>query len=209
MLKEVLGKIVTAVKWQMMGIPKEQYIMVIILIVGLVLCTYGIKQVGIIEERKLRKIRAIILFLGYSILVSFITLLRRIPGVQTNYYLIPFQNYLDSYGGINEKAILYSFLNIVLFIPYGMILSRITAEHRKNRRMIVIIGLFLSCFIEITQLFTRRGTFETEDLILNTTGAFVGTLLDEWLIKCQYWYMKRWRKKGFLVQQKSRNEKSR
>lgn len=207
-LKELPSKIITAVKWQLMGVPKEQYLIVILLIATLILGTYGIKRAGILEEVKVRTIQGIILLSGYLILVSFITLLRRTPGAQIHYVLIPFHNYFDPYGGVNQKVILYSFLNMLLFVPYGAIVAFLIKE-KSSKFRIMLTGFFLSGLIEITQFVTRRGTFETEDLIFNTVGTYLGVLCYDWIVMLTYWYKERTKRRRNDLASKKEKEKNR
>ena len=65
-------------------------------------------------------------------------------------------------------------LNIFLLMPWGFILPLLFKRFRDGRRTI-LAGLELSLFIELAQLFS--GHTDTDDLILNTFGAWIGYLL--------------------------------
>lgn len=58
--------------------------------------------------------------------------------------------------------------NIVLFIPLGFLVGGKRA---------IIIGLLLTIGIEITQYVFKLGYCEVDDVINNTIGVVVGTLL--------------------------------
>lgn len=60
-------------------------------------------------------------------------------------------------------------LNILLFVPFGLI-----AKMAFSKRIVCLMGLFISLFIEIIQLITGTGVFEISDLIHNTLGAIIG-----------------------------------
>lgn len=59
--------------------------------------------------------------------------------------------------------------NIALFIPFGFIIGG-----RKG----VAIGFILSCGIETTQYLTRLGYCELDDVLNNTIGALIGSLIN-------------------------------
>lgn len=59
-------------------------------------------------------------------------------------------------------------LNILLFIPLGLLLGR---------KQAIAIGLMLSAGIELTQFIFRLGYCELDDVLNNTIGAAIGSLL--------------------------------
>jgi glycopeptide antibiotics resistance protein len=61
--------------------------------------------------------------------------------------------------------------NIVVFIPFGWLLPRCISGRWKKGYSVFFIGLL---FLETLQLITRRGTFDVDDIILNSLGFFVG-----------------------------------
>ena len=66
-------------------------------------------------------------------------------------------------------------LNILLFIPFGFLISMIQNNFSKIK-YVCISGFALSLLIEISQLFNRRVT-DIHDLIFNTLGALCGFIL--------------------------------
>ncbi len=71
-------------------------------------------------------------------------------------------------------------LNILLFLPFGLIIGRIyTSKGIPFRKIIVnttLLGLALSFMIETSQLFLERST-SLFDLVSNTGGAALGVLV--------------------------------
>ncbi|HWZ27437.1 MAG TPA: VanZ family protein, partial [Gemmatimonadales bacterium] len=61
-------------------------------------------------------------------------------------------------------------LNVILFIPLGSVL-RLTGARRRTA---VLIGMFLSISIELTQAFIPGRDTTLGDVLSNTTGTFVG-----------------------------------
>lgn len=86
-----------------------------------------------------------------------------------SFYLLPFI-------GIGED-IRNSLLNILLFLPIGLLLPLASAKY-KNMRSIVLYGFSFSLFIELAQIFTYRLT-DINDLITNTLGAVLGFYLSK------------------------------
>ncbi len=68
------------------------------------------------------------------------------------------------------------FGNVLAFIPCGFLLSVIS---RRCRFFILntVIGLFISFLIECTQLLFRVGSFDVDDMILNTFGVYIGYII--------------------------------
>lgn len=67
--------------------------------------------------------------------------------------------------------------NILLFLPFG-ILSFLWLNQRKWNRIFIaiLLGLLLSIFVEILQLFTIDRTTSATDLISKSAGTFFGAL---------------------------------
>jgi glycopeptide antibiotics resistance protein len=94
-----------------------------------------------------------------------------------NYNIIPFHTikslvYHREYYN-TDTWVKNLFGNIVMFIPLGVF---IPALNRKLLRpsvflLVIILILFL---VESIQLLTRVGSFDIDDIILNTLGAMIG-----------------------------------
>lgn len=65
------------------------------------------------------------------------------------------------------------FNNIIMLLPWGLMLSFMSEKLRCFKR-IIMVGFGFSLCIETTQFFTRRGLFELDDLFHNTLGALIG-----------------------------------
>ena len=66
--------------------------------------------------------------------------------------------------------------NVVVFIPFGMFLPRLFTRCR-NILLTMLLSLEFSLAIEITQLLSRVGRFDVDDLLLNTIGGIMGCIL--------------------------------
>jgi glycopeptide antibiotics resistance protein len=78
-----------------------------------------------------------------------------------------------------------SILNILLFIPLGMLLYIQFRNYKASKGIIIsaVIGGLVSLCVECTQLITGRGFFETADLLTNTFGSLLGAVLAALFIK--------------------------
>lgn len=66
--------------------------------------------------------------------------------------------------------------NVAGFIPFGMILPVIWRKTDSFFR-IMLLGFEFSLCVEIIQLVWKVGSFDVDDLILNTLGSVIGYLL--------------------------------
>lgn len=87
--------------------------------------------------------------------------------------IMPFWNYLDIWNQVDYPADLIEvLLNIALFVPIGLLLGGLGFKTKK----ILLSGICLSGIIEVSQFAFCKGLCETDDLIHNTLGAFLGYL---------------------------------
>lgn len=77
--------------------------------------------------------------------------------------LLPFSRTIDPVGYV---------LNIVLFVPFGMLMPMLGAGWDKLGR-VAAAGLVFSLLIELSQLLNLRST-DVDDLVMNTLGAVLG-----------------------------------
>ena len=136
------------------------------------LCVYLNKKKGVVISKA--AIRTIVVFTVYILAVyhftsagTFYEGLRyqlKIQNDQLNF--IPFSNDIDFVG---------YFLNIVLFVPLGILVPLVWKKMNKLT-YILGTGLGFSLLIEVSQLLNNRRT-DIDDLIMNTVGAMVGFAL--------------------------------
>lgn len=89
----------------------------------------------------------------------------------------PFHSIGTIIKNIKESGIKGNFLgNIMIFIPFGILLSTLFGAKRKWYWP-VIAGFCFSLFIETIQLITAKGYFDPDDVMLNTVGTVIGYLL--------------------------------
>ena len=114
----------------------------------------------------------------FVLIITFVireTMTLRIPGSR-NVILTPFREF-DLF--LHEPTHLFwfmqIFLNILLFIPFGLMLPMIITKFR-NPLMTSMTGLLFSGAIETMQYITGRGLTEVDDVINNTIGTMIGYL---------------------------------
>ena len=117
-------------------------------------------------------------FFFYIIAVLFLTLLSREDAAFGQANLIPLEQvvlwmkrYYQAYGlGRMFSPLFGLYLNVLLFIPFGFLL-------RLPPWKSLMIGFLFSLAIEIAQLISGLGMFETDDLLTNTLGTWIGTVI--------------------------------
>ena len=65
--------------------------------------------------------------------------------------------------------------NIVIFVPYGFFISM--ASRARGFFKTLFFSMGLSLCVEVTQLFTRVGSFDVDDILLNTIGGVIGYIV--------------------------------
>lgn len=67
------------------------------------------------------------------------------------------------------------FGNILIFVPYGFFISM--AAVRRGFFKTLFLSFGLSLCVETVQLFTRVGSFDVDDILLNTIGGVLGYIV--------------------------------
>ena len=94
-----------------------------------------------------------------------------------NYNLIPFRSMSTQIKRITQWWALKNLLgNIIPFIPFGFLLP-ITYKKFSSTIRVFFTGLASILLIEIFQFFTKLGTFDVDDIILNMIGIVCGYLM--------------------------------
>ncbi|SEK29029.1 VanZ family protein [Paenibacillus sp. OK003] len=113
-----------------------------------------------------------VLIMGNLLFVS-----GRTPGMNYQYNLVPLETIKPLLFEKNryhtEAWVKNLFGNIVMFIPLGIWIPWLFRRCRTFLPFTGIVVLLLLA-VEITQLITRVGSFDVDDIILNTVGAWIG-----------------------------------
>lgn len=102
------------------------------------------------------------------------------------YNLVPFKEIMRYIHRFEAFGFLRVFINlagnILAFIPFGFLFPLC---FKKKRRMITTLlsGLLFVVLIEFLQVVTRVGCYDVDDIILNMTGIFIGSLFYAYSVK--------------------------
>ena len=146
-----------------------------------------------LKDSKKRNMFVRIMFVVYAIAMAYFLFFRHSFNVGGTYWehismninIVPFytikQNlYLilkQSNPYLVPHAIINLLGNIIGFIPFGILLPLLLKRARTFKRFFfyAISGIVL---IELIQLFTLRGSFDIDDLILNMLGSLIGYMIN-------------------------------
>lgn len=133
-----------------------------------------------VDERQKLMVAALTLYC--CLILSFLVFGRHATGV-FKYQLIPFWSYrwMVIYPNVIEAAI----MNILIYIPFGIMIPVFT----KNYRKAIGIGILISLTVNFLQLVTTVGSFEFDDIFHNTLGVIIGCVCCHYIRK-YYWKQK-------------------
>lgn len=90
--------------------------------------------------------------------------------------LVPFKTIMGYLGRWSSFAVINLFGNIITFVPLGFFLPLFWQRMRSFKWFLPCCALII-CTVELTQLFTLRGSCDIDDLILNLMGISIGFVL--------------------------------
>ena len=98
------------------------------------------------------------------------------------YNLVPFREirrFLIYYHQLGVMTVMVNVLgNVVVFVPLGILLPAICSGKAKRMRLpFVVIIAAVSFIVELIQLVAKVGTFDVDDIILNTVGGILGVVI--------------------------------
>lgn len=138
------------------------------------------------SRQHIKKIRALgkILFVLYLIFLLYFLIFSDWYGrtgvlQEYSYNLVLFKEikrfiiYRETLGAFAVFTNLFG--NILIFVPYGFFISMASKSRGLSKTFVYSFGLSLC--VEIFQLFSKVGSFDVDDLLLNTTGGIVGYIL--------------------------------
>lgn len=133
-------------------------------------------------KRKWNRKRIVItlLFVLYIIMLLFMVLLMDRSGKDEYQYNLVLFDEIKRYFRYRRQVGNWIFLknilgNVVGFIPMGAFWPYVFPK-MKNPVLVVLICFEWSLVIECTQLFFRTGSYDVDDLLLNTSGGLIGYL---------------------------------
>ena len=66
--------------------------------------------------------------------------------------------------------------NVIAFMPFGFLLPPLM-NYKTNWFVTTIWAFLFSLFVETIQLFFRLGSFDVDDMLLNTIGGLLGYII--------------------------------
>ena len=136
-------------------------------------------------NKKENKLVLWVCFLAYLLLLGYVLFygswFGREDHAEYRYNLTLFQEIGRYYGvGIRTGSWMLFWLNVIgnicVFMPLGMFLPKLF-QRCKNVFFVIVLSLELSLVVEVIQLVSRVGSFDVDDLLLNTIGGMLGYLV--------------------------------
>lgn len=124
-------------------------------------------------KRVYRYIAGVLFLLLWGYILIKITLLSRTPSPYASYNLKLFWCLEEAWKLKNSDDWYFIVGNMLLFIPYGMVVP-LAFDRMRKLKWTVLSGVVLSSVIEVIQLVFHRGLFEFDDIFNNTVGVLLG-----------------------------------
>lgn len=134
--------------------------------------------IGAVNEKRKKRGRKVVPVISssclciYIIVLLMITFFSRESDSGARYMDL----HLGSTWGINKRNNAFVVENVLLFIPYGILMPWAFQSARGILKSI-LIGLFSSLLVELLQLVTGRGYFQLDDILTNVAGYLIGSLI--------------------------------
>lgn len=133
------------------------------------------------HKMRLSNLLAGIVIALYGSIMLQLTLVCRESGSRIGIELDLFHGLTGPDNDFHWLMLAYVVLNCMMFIPYGFALSLFSGINERKAGMqctlVLLISLATSLLIETTQLLTKRGYYEVQDLFFNTIGGGLGWVL--------------------------------
>lgn len=147
------------------------------------------------QKKKRRAAAVLLFFIYFAVLFYFLffseSMGRTFSERTYHYNLVPFREikrFITYYKVLGLGAVLLNIAgNIAAFVPFGIFLPVFS---RRCRRFwyTALYSMELSLFVELLQLVTKVGSFDVDDLLLNTIGGIIGYIL--YRLGMLYWEKK-------------------
>lgn len=108
----------------------------------------------------------------YVMLLLTVTVIHRTNTIGNGYNFLPFWSYIEAIREGRNDLAAEMIMNVVIFIPLGVLLGLAFKDIKWKRAFIVSFGL--SFCIETLQLLFNRGFAEFDDLFHNVLGSLLG-----------------------------------
>ncbi len=115
--------------------------------------------------------------LGWAAVVLWATVFSRGGGLEAEWLTLPFHSYREVLAGGNPEILRSNLMNVVLFVPAGLLSAALLPEKWPMKWQILLITFLFCLFstgIEWNQYFRALGCAEMDDILHNTLGAVAG-----------------------------------
>ncbi len=174
-------------QYQINRVPRYVYIwLLIILVLGSVL-------LFVLNRKKAVRSISLLMVIEYIIYILCSTFLYRITKTGKTYDFTPFWSYEAIQNGRGD-LLAENIMNVILFVPIGLLLSCVS--RRLRWWMVLLVGIGFSISIELLQYIFKCGFSEFDDVFHNTLGCLIGIMLAA-IIKgiwkfCSYVFVPQW-----------------
>ena len=139
---------------------------------------------------------AVVLFIIYFVVLFYFLFFSEEMGRtylerEYHYNLVPFheiKRFIQYYEVLGMPAVLLNLAgNVAAFVPFGFFLPVFVERCRKFLNT-TFYSFELSLLVELIQLISKVGSFDVDDIILNTIGGAIGYIV--YKIVRGWWYRK-------------------
>lgn len=139
----------------------------------------------IIIKGKIRKKSKWIFFILYISLLLYFLFFAEMLGrtsVTSNYRynVVPFKEirrFIVYYHQLGAFSVFVNLCgNVLAFVPFGIFLPILT-NNKLKFFSVTVFTFNLTLIVELTQLISKVGSFDIDDIILNTLGGIIGYLM--------------------------------
>ena len=141
-----------------------------VLIFGTITLCVTWTLINVLIRDRLKKIINTGMLVLIILIIIFYTVSGRSIGSERAIELVPFWSF-------TRGSFRSAFLNILFFLPLGLSMPYVVSDRIDKKALLtIIIAAFISITIEMIQYIFKLGLCETDDVIMNTLGAAIGTL---------------------------------
>lgn len=127
----------------------------------------SIALIELISSRKIKKPLFIMLCAVYFIAVGCVLFLR--PSLERVFVFNPLTGIFDMFR--DSQSALQALMNLLLFIPSGYFLKKLKPMSAFT------VSILISAIIELIQVISMRGFFDTFDILLYIAGFLIGRFI--------------------------------
>lgn len=153
--------------------PLPLYDIAVFMVLSVVIWTVLMRMGNRLSERGVRIVNAVLAAAAVAVITEF-TLFGRAKD-DYGVILVPFHSFIEA----REQKEIYRtmLMNVFLFTPFGLFTPFAVKRDRRKSVLITVVSAFvLSAAVEFIQFSLSTGRCETDDVLCNTLGAFIGSL---------------------------------